>query len=567
MTTGTWRSGTRGATARIAAGNLVSRITGLFRVLAVGGALGTTFLGNTYQSSNLVSNVLFELLAAGVLSSVLVPTFVRLVDAGDRDAAEELAGSLLGVALAVLAVVTLVGMAARPWIMRLLTVAVSDRQVRQEEIRLGSFFLVLFLPQVLLYAVGSVATALLHSTRRFTAAAFAPVANNVVVIATMGVFWALHRADGRSGPGGLHLDDPERLVLAVGTTAGVVAMTAVQWGAAWRAGFRLRPRWARRSPHLGKLGRAAGWAAVYLALSQLLVVTTLVLANRTEGGVVAYHIAFTVFLLPHAVLAHPILTAIYPGLAGEAHAGRWAGYLDRLRRGATTMVFLVVPASALMVALAPYGLQVLQLGRLDAAGTELVARVTAAYALGLAGYAGLQLMTRASYAADDTRTPTVVNFGVTVAGSLLMVAATASASEADNVVVLGLCHSLAMVGGAAALSRHVRRRALNHLADTGPAAPSPPADRGSVVAAARLAATVVSAVAAGVAARGVAEALPEGGRLLAAGVLAVAGAAGGAVYAVGQWTLGGFALGGVSRLTSGGGWRESVGGGAPRGDG
>ena len=43
--------------------------------------LGTTFLGNAFQSANSLSNVLFELLAAGALSAVLVPTFVKLLDA------------------------------------------------------------------------------------------------------------------------------------------------------------------------------------------------------------------------------------------------------------------------------------------------------------------------------------------------------------------------------------------------------------------------------------------------------------------------------------------------------
>ncbi|MDQ1375680.1 MAG: putative peptidoglycan lipid flippase, partial [Actinomycetota bacterium] len=70
--------------ATISAWNTVSRITGFVRVLAVGAALGTTFVGNTYQSSNLVSNLLFELLAAGLLSAPLVPAFVALIDKGER---------------------------------------------------------------------------------------------------------------------------------------------------------------------------------------------------------------------------------------------------------------------------------------------------------------------------------------------------------------------------------------------------------------------------------------------------------------------------------------------------
>src|SRR5688572_33034799 len=104
----------------ISAGNALSRATGFVRVVAVGAALGTTYLGNTYQSANLVSNLLFELLAAGILSSVLVPPFVALLDEGRRADAERLAGAVLAPALAVLGVVTVVGLLARPWISRAL---------------------------------------------------------------------------------------------------------------------------------------------------------------------------------------------------------------------------------------------------------------------------------------------------------------------------------------------------------------------------------------------------------------------------------------------------------------
>jgi putative peptidoglycan lipid II flippase len=514
----------RGARAQVTAGNVVARVTGLLRVLAVGGALGATFLGNTYQTANLVSNLLFELLAAGILSSVLVPPFVALLDAGRRDEAEHLAGAVLGMALAVLGAVTVLGLAARPWIMRALTVAVPDPAVRQAEIRLGAFLLWLFLPQVLFYGLGAVATALLYGGRRFAAAAFAPVANNVLVIATMVGFRALHGGGGPAGAagaaGGLHLALSERLLLAVGTTAGVVAMAAVPLVALRRAGVRLRPRWDPASPGLRALVRAGAWGVAYLALSQLLVGTTLVLANRVEGGVVAYHIAFTAFLLPFAVLAHPVLTTVYPGLAASAHARSWAAFGQALGRGARSIAFLVLPASALLVALAGPGLRLVELGALDDAGGRLVARVLAAYALGLVGYAGLQLLTRASYAAGDTRTPALVNLGVAGGGSLLMVLLFALSSGTARVVVLGLAHSAAMVGGAVVLGLFVRRRV---------GSPWPVA--------ATLGRSLAGAVAAGVAARVAAGLVPTGGRPGAALALAAGGTAGVGAYLLAAWAL------------------------------
>lgn len=514
------------AARQVMAGNVVSRVTGLLRVLAVGGALGATYLGNTYQTANLVSNLLFELLAAGLLSSVLVPPFVRLIDAGRGPDAEALAGALLGIALAVLGAVTLAGLVARPWIMRALTVAVDDPEVRRREVELGSFLLVLFLPQVLLYAVGAVATALLHGSRRFVAAAMAPVANNVVVIATMGVFWAMHE---RSS--GLDLPLAERLVLAGGTTAGVLAMTLVPVLALRRAGVRLWPRWRPHQPELRALARAGGWAAASLALGQVLIATTLVLANRVEGGVVAYQIAFTAFLLPYAVLAHPVLTTLYPRLAAEAAGRRWRRFADALGDGVRTVVFLVLPAAALLIVLGGPALRLVRLGALDGDAAALVARVLAAYAVGLAGYAGVHLLTRASYACDDARTPAVAHLAITVAGAVLMVIGFATTTGGDRVVALGVAHSVAMVGGAALLVALVRRRV---------------GERWAVGAA--LARAGSGALATGLAAAAAAAAVPGDGRGTDAVAVVVGGAAGVAAYVAVQWALRAPELGRFGRL-------------------
>jgi putative peptidoglycan lipid II flippase len=504
-----------GPRGQVTAGNVAARVTGLLRVVAVGGALGTTYLGNTYQSANLVSNLLFELLAAGILSSVLVPPFVALLDEGRRDDAERLAGAVLGVALAVLGAVTVVGLLARPWIMRVLTVAVSDDAVRDAEIRLGGFLLWLFVPQVLFYAVSSVATAVLHGTRRFAAAAFAPVANNLVVIATMVAFGLLARGDG-----GLDLPLSHRLVLGLGTTAGVVAMAAVPVVALRRAGVRLRPRWEPSHPGLRALGRSGIWGMVYLGMSQLLVAVTLVLANRVEGGVVAYHIAFTTFLLPFAILAHPVLTTVYPGLAADAHAGRWTSFAEALGRGARSIAFLVLPAAALMAALAGPGLRLIELGELDEAGSRLVASALAAYAFGLAGYAGLHLLTRASYAAADTRTPALVNVGVAVGGAALMAGLSSAASGSGRMVAIGVAHSVAMVAGAVTLGVLLRRR-------IGVAWPV----------GAALARSGAGAVAAGLAAWAVAGVLPSGSRLEAALAVGAGGGVGIGAYLLVEWLL------------------------------
>jgi len=129
---------------------VVSRLMGFVRVLVIAAVLGTTYLGNTFQASNSVSNILFELLAAGALSAVLVPTFVKLIDGDDRAEADRLANGLLGYALVLLGAVTVLGMLLAPLLARLLSSGAPNATVAAEQRRLSTFLLVFFLPQVVL---------------------------------------------------------------------------------------------------------------------------------------------------------------------------------------------------------------------------------------------------------------------------------------------------------------------------------------------------------------------------------------------------------------------------------
>jgi putative peptidoglycan lipid II flippase len=389
--------------------------------------------------------------------------------------------------------------------------------VREQEIRLGVFFLWFFLPQVLLYAGLAVSTALLNADRAFAAAAVAPVANNVVVTLTMVAFLATVGSDGLR----LDLSFGQRFLLAAGTTGGVLAMAAIPIVAARRRGLPLRPRWEPGDPRLREIGKVGLWGGVLLAAVQVLIAMTLVLANQVRGGVVAYQIAFTFFLLPVALVAHPVFTALYPRLAAAAHSARWDDFGADVTDGLRRILFLVLPATAGLVVGGGPALRLVQLGELDSAGVHLVGRVLAAYAVGLTGYSCFLLLARAWTAAGDARLPGLVAIGTAAAGSVLMVAGAAAAHEGDRVVALGVAHSLAMTGAACALIVMLRRRYALHLP-----------------VGATLVRSVITAALAGGAGAVAAGAVDSGGRTGAAAALA-AGLAADAVLSLGlQWALG-----------------------------
>lgn len=440
------------ATTTITIWNLISRLTGFVRVITTASALGIGALGDSYQRTNQVSNVLFELLAGGMLFSVLVPTFVTELRRGPREDASRLASALATRALVVLGVLVASGMLLAGPISDLLT-ANADAETRAAQSELGAILLLFILPQLLLYTVGSVASGLLQADHRFAATSAAPALNNVVVIATMIAFRSVH-----DPARGLDLTGSEQVLLGGGTLLGTLAMTVVPLVALRRAGLALRFRWSVPDAGLGALARRGMWGAGHVGLNEILVLATVLFAGAVPGGVIAYQTSFTFFLLPHALLAHPIFTALYPRLARDGAAGAHRRFAGDLAGGLRPMLLLLLPASALLAVVASPALSIIEFGQLDRSGTRLVALVLASYLLGLTGYSTFFLLTRAGYALDDARLPTIVNLGITaftVAGMAVVTGAT------DGTAVLigfGVVTSVVATLGSVALFLAVRAR-------------------------------------------------------------------------------------------------------------
>ncbi|MGQ0824790.1 MAG: murein biosynthesis integral membrane protein MurJ [Actinomycetota bacterium] len=443
---------TRAAT-RMGAITAVSRSFGFVRVLVVAAVLGTTYLGNAFQAANSLSNVLFELLAAGALSAVLVPTFVRLCDDGNDASIDRLASGLLWVAGVVLGVATLVGVVGAPFLARVLAAGVDDPDVAADQRALTTFLLRFFLPQVLLYAWGAVATALLYARRRFAITAAAPIGNTIVVVVALVVFRAVAGPDAT-----LDLSLGERLLLALAGTGGVLAFVGVLAVGARRCGFSLRPRRVRGDVQLETLLRHSAWGVLLHANAGLLLGSAIVVGGSVAGGVVAYQVAFVFFLAPYAIFAQPLHTAVLPELSADAARGDLAGFASAVRAALDRMALLVVPVAAAMVALALPVMRVVAFGEADGGGVELLAAALAALAVGLYPYGAFLLLARAYYALDDSRTPAVVAIMSAVLGVAVMIVVSSVTHDAARIAALGVGHSAAYAVGVVLLAVGIEHR-------------------------------------------------------------------------------------------------------------
>lgn len=406
-------------------GTALSRLTGFVRLTAAAWALGIveTRLADSYTSANTMPNIIYELALGGILSSVFVPVFVEWLDKHGREQAWELARRMLSITVVVLGGLAVVGIIFAPAIIRLYTLGIADPERRAATQELGTFFLRFFMPQIVFYGVGAVATGLLNSHRRFAAPMFAPILNNVVSIATLvafGVMAGSDRAEADFLP-----TTSQQMILAVGTTLGIFAMTAALWPSLRRTGFRFHWRGSWNDAAMKRMGGLAKWMVVYVAANQVGYLVIMMLAFREQGGYTAYAAAFILFQLPYAIFAVSIFTALLPALSTRWTADDTDGFRSMLSRGLRMTGFIVIPAACGYIAIAtPIVQLVLEYGVAGQESSALVAQTLTYLAVGLFSFAGFQLMLRAFYSMQDTRTPALINIGalgINVAVNLLLV--------------------------------------------------------------------------------------------------------------------------------------------------
>ncbi len=460
----------RGARA-VGAGILVSRFAGLARGWLFARYFGDGMAADAYNAALRIPNTLRNLLGDGTISASFVPVYAAAIARGDEDGARALANALLGVLLAVVAVITLVGITAAPWLTALLAGGLAP-----ETAELTTRLLRVLFPMTGVMVLSGWCLGVQNAHRRFFVAYAAAAGWALVQVLFLLV----------AGP-----RMPDRVVLvwwlSWATLVGAVAQVLVQLPQVWRLMRAVRPTWATATPGLRQV--VANFAPVVgtLGFAQLSGLIDLRIASELPAGAMAaWNYAVPVYLLPLSLFGVAGAMAALPEFS--------AGTLDaddrrRISAGLTAawgrVLFYVVPAAIALVAVGDAVVTVLYRG--GAFGDVQVRRVwivLAGYAFGLTAFATVRLFASTFHALRDYRTPlrsAAMALPWSVGGALLLVwpvrdrvegvAAIAVGSGLGAIVNAGLLargleHQL---GGVAwrAVARHVLRILTASLAAVG----------------------------------------------------------------------------------------------------
>jgi putative peptidoglycan lipid II flippase len=447
------RPGTGGfARAAVLIGSItvLARIIGFGRQLVFAHTVGAQCVGTAYTTANMVPNIIYDIVAGGALTAVVVPV---LAGSGSRDLVRQTSSALLTWTVLLLAPVSVVVVfVAQPLVSVLLGHATGCP--RASMVTISGHMLMVFAPQILLYGLAVVLYGILQSHRRFAAPALVPVLSSLVVIGTYAWFGAGGYGTGDNGTDLAMLPAAAWIILAVGTTAGVLALVLTPLGPVLRLRLGLRP--ALRFPAgVGARVRSLAVAGLATLIAQdASTVAVIVLANARGGGdgaLVLYSYAWAVFFLPYAVLAVPIATTAFPELSASASSGDTAGFdavcasasravLVASWLGAAGMAGVCVPLARIFGS---------HLGQ--SADTGELAVAFALFAPGLVGYGLIAHLSRVLYATGRNRAASIAVSGgwvLVIVADLLIVP---FVRPSWVVPALGAGTSIGLTGGGVAL--------------------------------------------------------------------------------------------------------------------
>ena len=382
---------------------LISRVLGWVRVVVIVNTFAPGRELDAFFAAFRLPDLIYQLVAAGALSSALIPIVAGLLASDEHQRAWRVVSTVTNLMLAALAVLSIVIGLAAPLIVPTFTGGFTPEQTA---LTVDLTRIMLLSPIFL--ALGSVATSLLNAQGRFAASAVAPIVYNLLII---GATLMLAPSMGVAG-------------VALGVVAGSLGHVLVQVPAVLGLGFRHSRRVEIEDPQARKALALMAPRAIGLGATQItFVVVTAVASTLGAGAITIFNTAFTLLQIPVGILGVPLGVVVFPALSREAAVGRTEEFVGLLSRALRLLLFVMLPIAGIGMVLRREVVDLLfGYGGFDAAAIDLTAATLVAFLVGLTAHALIAVLARAFYARQDTLTPVVAGLVSVAVNTTLAVA-------------------------------------------------------------------------------------------------------------------------------------------------
>ena len=381
---------------------LVSRVLGYVRLVVIGNTFGASADLDAFFAAFRIPDLIFQLVAAGALSSALVPVVSGLFITNERQRAWRVVSTVTNLMLIGLAILAAAFFVFAPAIVPIITPGFEGEQL---DMTIQLTRIMLLSPIVL--AMGAVATSVLNAGGRFSAAAIAPIVYNLAII---GAALILAPSLGVTG-------------LALGVVAGSVGHLLVQVRPLANLGFRYDAHIEAGDPQARKALTLMAPRAIGLGASQItFIVTTSLATTLAVGSVSAFNFAFALLQIPLGIIGVPLGVVLLPTLSRDAAVGNEASYATLLTRALRLLIYVMVPIGVLTAVVRKPVVEVLfGTGQISQDDLGLIAVTLTAFLVGLPAHALIAVLARAFYARQDTVTPVLAAIAAVIINCTLAV--------------------------------------------------------------------------------------------------------------------------------------------------
>jgi len=385
------------ATGTVMIAFIVVSLIGVVHQMVITRVFGVSSALDSFYAANRITELLFNLMAGGALGSAFIPMFTGYLTREDKKGAWRLASGVLNtVTLILVGVSVLVWIFASQIVEHGLFILAADANLEQvdETVRM----LRIMLPSVIIFGISGLVMGMLNAHQSFLIPALAPGFYSLGII--FGALWL---------PSSWGIDR-----LAVGVVLGALAHLLVQLpsllrlpGRFYQLSVGFQDKAVQKVLAL-MVPRVIGAGVVQLNF----LANTVIALSLGEGAASAVTLAFALMLMPQRAIGQSAGIAALPTLSAQAELGKTAEMRQLIASILRGMLLLAAPASVGMIILRVPIVQVLyEGGEFSPTATQMVAWALLWYALGLIGHSLVEVLSRAFYAVQDTRTPVLVGVG------------------------------------------------------------------------------------------------------------------------------------------------------------
>lgn len=371
---------------------IVSRVTGFIRTWAMAAAIGMSLLSSSYQVANNLPNMLYELVMGGMLVTAFLPVYMGVRREQGREASNEYVGNLLGILLLLLGGISVLGTVFAPGFIWTQSFLSGDGGSMDTAAFMFRFFAI----QILFYGLGSVFSGVLNAHRDYFWSTFAPVLNNVIVIASFIGFAPVSAQFGEHA--GI-------ILISAGTTLGVFVQMACQIPALGKYGVHphihidFKDSALRQTIALG-IPTLLATVCTFVQTS-IINAAALVVQPETGPSVIAY--ARLWYTLPYALIAVSLSTALYTELSHDAQEQDYDSVRSGISNGVAQILFFLIPFALYLIVFARPLNMIYCTGKFDESGVALVSEFLIYQAPSLPLYGAVVLMQKSFSALLDMK--------------------------------------------------------------------------------------------------------------------------------------------------------------------